>query len=92
MKTIIKKPLMAAEKASEMLKQGVYTFEVDRKATKTEIKEAVERRFDVKVNSVRTLVCRGRVSRQRVKPRYWKKAYVSLKAGEQIKLFDMGAN
>jgi len=92
MKTIIKKPLMAAEKASEMQKNGVYTFEVDRTATKTEVKEAVERRFDVKVKAVRTLICRGRVSRQRVKPRYWKKAYVSLKDGEQIKLFDMGAN
>ena len=92
MKTIIKKPLMAAEKAADMLKNGVYTFEVDRKATKTEIKDAVERRFDVKVNSVRTLVCRGRATRQQAKPRYWKKAYVSLKDGEQIKLFDMGAN
>ena len=30
---------MAAEKAAEMLKSGVYTFEVDRKATKTEIKD-----------------------------------------------------
>ena len=92
MRTIIKKPLMAAEKAAEMLKDRVYTFEVDRKASKTEIKDAVEQRFDVKVNSVRTLICRGRTSRQRLKLRYWKKAYVSLKEGEQIKVFDKGAN
>ncbi len=92
MKTIIKKPLMAAEKATEMMKNGTYTFEVDRKATKVEIREAVEKRFDVKVRSVKTLVCRGRVTKQRLKPRYWKKAYVSLKDGEQIKIFDTGAN
>ena len=92
MRTIIKKPLMVSEKSSKMMKEGVYTFEVERAATKTEIKNEVETKFDVKVDSVRTLICRGRASRQRLKPRYWKKAYVGLKEGEQIKMFDMGAS
>lgn len=94
MRNIIKKPLIT-EKSSMLAEQGVYTFEVTKAATKTEIKSAVELGFDVKVDSIKTLVCRGRGKRTAkgmTLPKYWKKALVKLKEGEQIKIFEGGAN
>lgn len=87
---VIKKPLIS-EKLTILAETGVYGFEVDRKATKTEIKKTFEKHFDVKVESVRTIVCRGRSKRTvhgTTKPKYWKKALVKLKAGEKITLFE----
>lgn len=86
----IKKPLIS-EKNSMMNEKGVYTFEVERKASKPEIKAAVEKMFRVKVKSVRTSVCRGRTTRNKYgtsSVKYWKKAMVQLKAGERIALFE----
>lgn len=91
---VIKKPLVT-EKSSIQAEQGFYTFEVERSATKTQIKAEVEKQFDVKVASVNTLVCRGRGRRTAAgytTPKYWKKALVKLKEGQQIKLFEGGAN
>lgn len=87
---VIKKPLIS-EKNSLLAEHGIYAFEVDRKASKTDIKNAVEKSFRVKVSSVNTLVCRGRSRRTKLgvsKPRYWKKAMVKLAAGEKIALFE----
>lgn len=86
----IKKPLVT-EKNSRLAELGVYVFEVDRKATKTEIKKAVEKFFRVKVMSVNTALCRGRARRTRLgvgRTQYWKKALVRLAAGEKISLFE----
>ena len=93
MLNIIKKPLVT-EKNTILNAVGVYVFEVDRKATKVDIKNAVEKSFQVKVDSVNTAVCRGRSKRNRFgqsKVKYWKKAMVKLKDGEKIALFE-GAN
>jgi large subunit ribosomal protein L23 len=63
------------------------TFKVARDANKSEIKEAVERIFKVKVESVRTASFHGKMRRQ---GRYsgrrpdWKKAYVTLREGEKM--------
>lgn len=87
---VIKKPLIT-EKNTIHSAAGVYTFEVDRAASKTDVKKAVEIAFDVKVDSVRTMVCRNRprrVGRNYSKVRYWKKALVKLKAGESIAVFE----
>ncbi|MCB0413547.1 MAG: 50S ribosomal protein L23 [Bdellovibrionales bacterium] len=87
---VIKKPLIT-EKNSFHAEGGTYAFEVDKKATKTEIKQAVEKSFRVKVDSVNTLICRGRGKRNKhgvTKPKYWKKALVKVKAGEKISLFE----
>lgn len=73
---------------------GVYVFEVDRKATKLDIKNAVEGAFRVKVDAVNTSICRGRAHRNKFglsKVKYWKKALVKLSPGEKIALFE-GAN
>lgn len=87
---VIKRPLIT-EKTSMLSEQGMYVFEVDRKATKTEIKAAVEKLFRVKVQSVNTAQCRGKARRTRLgvgKVPHWKKAMVKLAAGEKIALFE----
>lgn len=65
----------------------VLTFRVDRKATKPQIKSAVEEVFNVKVAAVRTVHYEGKMKRRgRIEGRRpnWKKAYVTLRAGEPM--------
>lgn len=72
----------AARKAGQVL-----TFRVDKKATKPEIKNAVEEIFNVKVASVRTVQYEGKVKKRgRIEGRRpsWKKAYVTLRKGEPM--------
>jgi len=87
---IIKAPVITEKAliAKEATRDGrqLLTFRVDRRATKLEIKEAVERIFNVKVDRVRTVNYQGKVVRRyRTEGRRpaWKKAYVTLKAGEK---------
>jgi large subunit ribosomal protein L23 len=87
---LIKKPLVS-EKNSVLAEQGVYVFEIDKAATKTEVKNAVEKLFRVKVLSVNTANCRGRATRTKLGQsavKYWKKALVRLAPGEKIALFE----
>lgn len=87
---VIKKPLVT-EKNSILAEKGVYVFEVEKDATKTDIKKAIEKYFRVKVANVNTVMCRGRSKRTRFgvsAPVSWKKALVRLKAGEKIGLFE----
>ena len=88
---LLKKPIITEKNSLLAEENGVYVFEVDKKATKTEVREGVEKLFRVKVESVRTSNCRGRSRKTRSgvsKVRYWKKAMVKLKAGERIALFE----
>jgi large subunit ribosomal protein L23 len=86
---IIKSPVITEKAllAKELTEDGkqLLTFRVDRHATKPEIKNAVESIFQVKVHQVRTLNYMGKMARrgrhEGRKPS-WKKAYVTLKAGE----------
>ena len=77
---IIKKPFIT-EKSNEEIANGKYTFVVDVKATKTEIRQAVEKLFQVKVIQVNTMNYEGKQKRmgvhqgQRVN---WKKAIVKI--------------
>lgn len=90
MLNVIKRPLIT-EKLSMLAESGTYAFEVDRKATKTDVKNVIEKQFDVKVEDVRTMICRGRSKRTvhgATKVKYWKKALVKLKSGEKISLFE----
>jgi len=87
---VIKRPLVT-EKNSALAEKGVYVFEVDRTATKDDIKRAVEKYFRVKVANVNTAVCRGRAKRNKFgisQPVVWKKALVRLTKGEKISLFE----
>ncbi len=70
---------------------GVYTFEVDLKADKTEIRSAVEKYFRVKVYAVNTVMCRGRGKASKTGKSaapHWKKAFVKLMPGEKIRIFE----
>ncbi len=90
MKQVIKAPLIT-EKNTYHNAAGIYVFEVDMKSSKTEVKAAVEKNFKVKVDSVRTSVCRGHSKQTKfglTKVAYWKKAYVKLAEGEKIALFE----
>jgi large subunit ribosomal protein L23 len=87
---VIKRPLVT-EKNSQLAELGVYAFEVEKGATKIEIKKAVEKFFGVKVATVNTAMCRGRAKRTKYgvgQPLSWKKALVRLKKGEKISLFE----
>ena len=87
---IIKRPLVT-EKSTAIKEVGWYLFAVDRKANKKEIKDAVEKIFKVKVDSVRTLTTFGktvkRMGRVMGKQSALKKAYVKLKEGK-IEFFE----
>lgn len=88
---IIKKPLISEKNAIHAEDANTYAFEVDLRANKTAIKLAVEKAFQVKVEEVRTQVCRGRYFRKHLKlgpPKHWKKALVKLKQGEKISIFE----
>ncbi|RVU54091.1 50S ribosomal protein L23 [Anaerosphaera multitolerans] len=77
---IIRKPIVT-EKSMDDMENGNYTFVVDKRATKEEIKKAVEEIFDVKVQRVNTMNMRGKMKRQGVhqgRRPSWKKAIVKL--------------
>ena len=71
--------------------QNAYSFKVHRAATKPEIRQAVEAIFGVKVRAVKTLWRRGKIRRTRrggvTRQTDWKKAIVTLRAGNKIELY-----
>ncbi len=91
---IIRRPLVT-EKSTIMREAGmnIIAFEVDPKANKVEVKDAVEKLFKVKVEEVRLFNVRGKVKRMgryAGKRRDWRKAYVRLKEGEKAPDFIEG--
>ena len=87
---IIIRPIMT-EKSSSLMEQNKYTFEVHKSANKIQIRQAVEQIFKVKVLSVNTLNVSAKPKRMGAflgKTRSWKKAVVTLQAGEHIKFFE----
>src|SRR5580692_2618513 len=84
---IIQKPVITEKGLGIKETQNTLVFQVSPKATKTEIKEAVQAIFKVKVSSVRTANYPGKERRRGKFTGYrpdWKKAYVRLKAGEKM--------
>jgi len=83
---------LVTEKYSQLREtQNCYVFEVDINANKIEVKEAVEKLFEVKVDSVKTMRMRGkmkRLGRFLGKRPNWKKAVVNLVSGETISQLD----
>lgn len=87
---VLKSPVVTEKsvllKESPEGEQGqILTFRVDRKATKDDVRKAVEEIFGVEVSRVRTMHFKGKMKRQgRHEGRRpaWKKAYVTLKPGE----------
>jgi large subunit ribosomal protein L23 len=89
---IIKRPLILTEKGQVLrADENKFLFEVDLKANKRQIRDAVETLFDVTVESVNTLIVRGRMRRMGrgyAKTRNWKKAIVQVAEGETIEFFE----
>ncbi len=87
---VLKRPIIT-EKATALMEQGKYVFEVDRNANKTQIKQAVEQIFNVKVTKVNTMRQTGKLRRQgRTQGRTSeiKKAIVTLADGQSIPIFE----
>ena len=88
------------EKSNDELQQGKYTFEVNKKATKVQIANAVEKLFEVKVLKVNTMTVKGKTKRVGYhvgKTSDWKKAIVTIdtelsektylgKGGKEVKM------
>jgi large subunit ribosomal protein L23 len=88
--SVIRRPIVLTEKASLLRDANQVVFEVARSANKIQIKEAVQTLFNVKVESVNTLLVRGkdrRMGRIYAKMQNWKKAVVTLKKGDSIDFF-----
>lgn len=87
---IIIRPLIT-EKNTSLMEYNKYTFEVLRGASKPEIKQAIETIFNVTVTKVHTMNVRGKLRRRGREVGYtkdWKKAIVTLVAGDRIELFE----
>ncbi len=83
---IIKAPVIT-EKTNNLASENVYVFKVDKKANKTQIKQAIESKFGVKVESVNTVNTQSKKRRVGKYTGYtssYKKAYVKLKEGSKI--------
>ena len=91
---VIRRPLVTEKTTIAREGSAVVVFEVARKATKVDVKRAVEKLFGSKVAAVRTQIAHGKFKRQgRFEGQRpdWKKAWVRLKAGEKIPEFMEGA-
>lgn len=89
---VIVRPVVS-EKSYAGLEQNVYTFLVDPRANKTEIKEAIQKIWNVHVLSVNTLNRKGKVKRRRFtqgKRPDQKRAIVTLAEGDSIEIFETG--
>jgi large subunit ribosomal protein L23 len=90
---IIQRPIITEKTQRLMDYENVYTFEVDKRANKRMIKDAVEAIFDVEVLKVRTMVMPAKHGRRfrktYIRKKEWKKAYVTVAPGDTIDLFGL---
>jgi large subunit ribosomal protein L23 len=89
---VIFRPVVS-EKSYAGIEANTYTFLVDKRSNKTEIKEAIQQIWNVQVVSVRTLNRKGKVKRRRFtmgKRADEKRAIVTLAEGDSIEIFETG--
>ena len=94
---IIKRPLIT-EKCMDLTTEGKYAFEVAMTSNKIEIADAIEKIYNVKVDKVNVMVVkgkkrsgtdrRGKGKRVTGMTSAWKKAYITLKPGEKIEIYE----
>jgi large subunit ribosomal protein L23 len=90
---IIRQPIIS-EKSYALIAENKYTFRVNARAHKTQIRTAVEEIFNVRVVDVRTMRLKPKPKRRgwtSGRTRAWKKAIVELAPGERIELFEGAA-
>jgi len=88
---ILKRPVITEKSTIQKEANNQLTFEVDRRANKVEIRRAVEKVFNAKVVSVRTIQMKGKVKRfgrTLGKRPNWKKAIVTLAPGARVEFFE----
>lgn len=88
---VIRRPIITEESTIQSESHNKFVFQVDPRANKVQIKDAIERQFDVKVVSVNTMNYMGKVSGRRGRgvpgrKASWKKAIVTLGEGHTIDL------
>ena len=93
---VLVRPVITEKVNNQMERNSRYTFEVDKRANKLEIKKAVEEFYGVKVANVNTIVVPGKSKSRFTKAGFiqgvkgsYKKAVVTLSQGETIDLFSM---
>jgi large subunit ribosomal protein L23 len=82
---------LITEKATSLKEKDKYAFQVANKATESQIREAVEKAFKVKVSKVNVMTVPGktrRFGRRQVTGPPWKKAIVTLEPGDKITFFE----
>jgi large subunit ribosomal protein L23 len=87
---VLKRPLVTEKGVTKKDEERTLCFEVAPDANKTQVRQAVEKLFGVKVEEVRTSNFEGKLRRRGKFSGYrsdWKKAYVRLKAGEKVPEF-----
>ena len=88
--TVIIKPLITEKSTHQQNTRNAYAFQVHAEANKHQIKDAIERQYNVKVTDVRTMNRKGKPRRARYKMTTtsdWKKAVVVLDENSRIELF-----
>ena len=89
--SVLMRPLIT-EKATRLHGENKYAFEVQKHANKAQVREAIEKGFDVKVTAVNMMVMKGkshRVRGNRMKAgQDWKKAVVTLAPDDKLELFE----
>lgn len=87
---VLRRPLIT-EKSTILQEQNKYAFEVAKEATKPQIKQAVEKAFNVKVTAVNVMTVPGkrrRVGKRMILTQSRRKAIVTIKAGDKIGFFE----
>jgi large subunit ribosomal protein L2 len=87
---VLRRPIIT-EKNTALQEQNKYVFEVARVANKHQVKQAVEKAFEVEVIDVNIITVPGktrRVGRRQVKTSPWKKAIITIEAGQKIGFFE----
>jgi large subunit ribosomal protein L23 len=88
---VLRRPLVTEKNTAIQAPRGKYVFEVAAEANKEQVKQAVEKAFNVSVTRVNVMTISGKRRRMRgkmVMTPSWKKAIVTLKPGDKIELFE----
>ena len=92
---ILIRPLFTEKIARLQESENKYAFEVDRNANRIEIRKAIEKKFEVKVKNIQTMIMPGKMRQQMTrrgrfygKRPDWKKAIVTLAEGDKLELFE----
>jgi len=96
---ILIKPILTEKILKMQESQGKYAFVVNKNSNKVEIKQAVQKKFDVTVDNVQTVNVKGKSKKMntrrgitRGKRSDWKKAIVTLRSGDSIDFFEGSKN